>query len=174
MGQVQALVVAFPVILSVSLFQLIVVLFLFLFVPVSLFGGLIRLIGYRYQGDGTWRLDLGRLLLNIAKYLIYHLLLFGHWFGLLKLITSKAYLTLDPNNFSHTTPFLLGNQLWLFGLYVLMWVVIIPNLVYWWKTRRGKIVFKPSLGVYSRLLVWNIAIFYLASYFTLILQKLLT
>lgn len=170
-----AIIIAIPVALGISFFQVLVVLSLFLFVPTAFFGGILRLLGYRHGSQGVWHLDFKLFVLNFSKYFIYHVLFFGIWFGIIMIITGQSHVILNSTNFSSsfpnsiTAPFLSPGQAWFSLIYFLAWAIIAPYATYWWKVRRGNTVLKPGAGMHVRLLLWNMGVFYMAWYLISIL-----
>lgn len=152
---------------GIGILQIFIVLFLFLFIPIAFIGMILRLLGFKKEGEGEgWRWNLKQAFSRFLKYLLYHVGLFGLWLIILQCLTGSSYIT--PNRYGYggaqnplqSAQLFINGYLILFLIYAVAWAFIGPYLVYLWHKMRGKPTFKPSLGSHGRLVPWNILIFF--------------
>lgn len=151
---------------GIGILQIFIALFLFLFIPIAFIGMILRLLGFKKEGEGEgWRWNLKQALSRFLKYLLYHIGLFGLWLIILQGLTGSSYIT--PNRYGYgaqnplqSAQLLINGYLILFLIYAVAWAFIGPYLVFLWHKMRGKPTFKPSLGSHGRLALWNIFIFF--------------
>lgn len=161
-GPSEAGLAAMPIMAGIGLLQIFIILFLFLFIPIAFIGMILRLLGFRKEGKGGgWRWNLKQSLFRFVKYLLYHVGLFGLWFIILG-ITMDGYIDFYYTDLSESYLLFTGGYLITFLIYAIVWSLVGPYLVYLWHQLRGIPTFKPSLGLYIRLALWNIFIFFCA------------
>lgn len=149
---------------GIGLLQIFIILFLFLFIPIAFIGMILRLLGFKKEGKGeSWRWNLKQALFRFAKYFLYHAGLFGLWFIFLIILTGSSDLRID-DHYDPWDPalFLINGHLLTFLIYAFTWASVGPYIVYFWNQWRKTPTFKPSLGSYIRLALWNIFIFLVA------------
>ena len=154
-----------PVFAGIGVLQIFIALFLFLFIPIAFIGMILRLLGFKKEGEGEgWRWNLKQAFSRFLKYLLYHVGLFGLWLIILQGLMGSSYIT--PNRYGYgqnpleSTQLFINGYLILFLIYAVIWAFLDPYLVYLWHKMRGKPTFKPSLGSHIRLALWNIFIFF--------------
>lgn len=155
-----------PVFVGIGILQIFIALFLFLFIPIAFIGMILRLLGFKKEGEGEgWRWNLKQAFSRFLKYLLYYVGLFGLWLVILQGLTGSSYIT--PNRYGYgaqnplqSAQLLINGYLILFLIYAIAWAFIGPYLVYLWHKMRDKPTFKPSFGSHARLALWNIFIFF--------------
>ena len=164
-GLVAPGIAAIPVFAGIGILQIFIALFLFLFIPIALIGMILRLLGFKKEGEGEgWRWNLKQAFSRFLKYLLYHVGLFGLWLIILQALTGSPYIT--PNRYGYgqnpfeSTQLLINGYLILFLIYAVACAFLGPYIVYLGHKMRGKPTFKPSLGSHGRLALWNIFIFF--------------
>ena len=151
---------------GIGILQIFIALFLFLFIPIAFIGMILRLLGFKKEGEGEgWRWNLKQAFSRFLKYLLYHVGLFGLWLIILQGLTGSSYITPDRYGYGAQNPLqsaqlLINGYLILFLIYAVAWAFIGPYIVYLWHKMSGKPTFKPSLGSHGRLVLWNILIFF--------------
>lgn len=155
---------------GIGILQIFIALFLFLFIPIAFIGMILRLLGFKKEGEGEgWRWNLKQALFRFLKYLLYHIGLFGLWLIILQDLTGSSYIDPDPYGYGAQNPLqsaqllinvLINGYLILFLIYAIAWAFVGPYIVYLWHKMRGKPTFKPSFGSHGRLALWNILIFF--------------
>lgn len=150
---------------GIGILQIFIALFLFLFIPIAFIGMILRLLGFKKEGEGEgWRWNLKQAFSRFLKYLLYHVGIFGLWLIILQGLTGSSYIT--PNRYGYgrnlldSTQLLISGYLILFLIYSIAWAFAGPYFVYLWHKMRGKLTFKPSFGSHARLALWNIFIFF--------------
>ena len=150
---------------GIGILQIFIALFLFLFIPIAFIGMILRLLGFKKEGEGEgWRWNIKQAFSRFLKYLLYHIGLFGLWLIILQALTGSSYIT--PNHYGYgqnlfeSTQLFINGYLILFLIYAVAWAFLGPYIAYFWHKMRGKPTFKPSLGSHGRLALWNIFIFF--------------
>ena len=71
--------IAAPLVFAgIGMLQIFIALFLFLFIPIAFIGMILRLLGFKKEGEGEgWRWNLKQAFSRFLKYLLYHIGLFG-------------------------------------------------------------------------------------------------
>ncbi|MBI4086757.1 hypothetical protein HY416_02110 [Candidatus Kaiserbacteria bacterium] len=144
--RVEAIVAVVPL-AAVSLVEVFMAVLLFVLIPASLAGIIIRLLGGRRDGVGQWRITFGALVGVFLKYLSYHALLLA---GSLAIF-----------GFSRSTP---GHDFFAVDtgvsvaliVYLAALAVFAPYVVYGVRRLRDARARAPSAGLHLRLFVWNI------------------
>lgn len=170
-GSANALVAAevagLPIMAGIGLLQIFILFFLFLFIPIAFIGMILRLLGFKKEGEGEgWRWNLKQALFRFVKYLLYHAGLFGLWFIFLKIAVGDYFIYASRYDYRgdlfELSPSLIGGHLFLFLIYAIAWAFIGPYVIYFWHQLNKTPTFKPSLGSHIRLALWNVFLFFVA------------
>ncbi|MEI7741458.1 MAG: hypothetical protein WCJ29_03045 [bacterium] len=154
-----------PIVVGIGLVNVFIAIFFFVCFPVALVGVVMRLLGYKKEGNGIgWKWNLKEAFLRFLKYLLYHAALFGGWLLTLSFIDWQTFTgSMGPGRYDNSllagSLALIAGQYFLFAFYTLLWAAVGPYMVYYWRNLRKIPTFKPSLGAHVRLALWNVIIF---------------
>jgi hypothetical protein len=149
--QAEAIVAIVPL-ATVTVVQVFVMIFLFILIPAALLGVIIRLLGGKKDARGKWQISFSNLASTFIVYLLYHSVLIG---GLLVFVGAP---TKQGEASIFSTPILIA------FLYIVLVSIFGPYITYFIRKIRYRNVFRPSLGLHVRLLIWNILFVFLLQY----------
>ena len=135
------------------------ILAIFILIPASLIGGILRLIGYRFDPQSKgWKLDLKQAIGKLLKYFFYHLLLL---FGWTTFVANAGFYSdeLRQLSFFQLLFIIIDNKWFAFAVYTFIFAVAGTYLMYFYNLLIKKQTFKPTIFQILRLFIWNIVFF---------------